>query len=72
MHEKKGHNCPCFQNVLEKIINIGNISNLPASISKIKSPKDISYDDASFNKELIFECFTLLNIAKFSSFGMPI
>ena len=23
-------------------------------------------------KELIFECFTLLNIAKFSSFGMPI
>ena len=36
MHEKKGHNCPNFHNVLEKIINIGNISNLPATISKLK------------------------------------
>lgn len=36
MHEKKGHNFPNFHNVLEKIINIGNISNLPASISKLK------------------------------------
>lgn len=30
------YNCPNFHNVLEKIINIGNISNLPASISKLK------------------------------------
>lgn len=37
MHEKKGHNCPCFHSVLEKIINIRNISNLPASISKLST-----------------------------------
>lgn len=37
MHEKKGHNCPNFHNVLEKIINIENISNLPTSISKLST-----------------------------------
>ena len=38
MHKKKGHNnCPYFYNVLEKIINIGHISNLPASISKLST-----------------------------------
>ena len=40
MHEKKGHKCPDFHNVLEKIINIGNISNLPASISKLSTSLD--------------------------------
>lgn len=38
MHEKKGHNCPDFHNVLEKIINIGNISNfLQAYQSKVQA-----------------------------------
>ena len=41
MREKKGHNnCPYFHNVLEKIINIGNISNLPAKISKLSTSLD--------------------------------
>lgn len=31
---------PDFHNVLEKIINIGNISNLPASISKLSTSLD--------------------------------
>lgn len=40
MLEKKGLFVPqsyLFHNVLEKIINIGNISNLPASISKLST-----------------------------------
>ena len=32
MHEKKGHNCPDFHNVLEKIINIGDNEDFVALI----------------------------------------
>lgn len=45
MQEKKGLFVPqgyLFHNVFEKIINIGNISNLPASISRLSTSLDKS------------------------------